>query len=218
MIKSFYWQSKIVKIGDSKYVLKCYSANAGIKWYFISSLFSRSYPYSADPLLRMRREVDFLTFPWKKITVPKLIDIDYYTNCIIREFSEGREPSTTDDFYGIGYGLRAIHDNEFVMGDTKLENFLLSNEKTSVIDAEQAIKSNNVEYKSWDILVFSLFLAYKYMNDLKGFDEMMLSFLRGYGPSSEITKNIISLRNLNLLSFFPAFHLNNLKKLIHNFN
>ncbi|WP_252896520.1 serine/threonine protein kinase [Metallosphaera hakonensis] len=181
------------------------------EWYFISSMF-RPFPYVASATTRMSRELEFMTYPWRKIKVPKIIDFDVKDKCVIREFVDGKPPETEEELISIGIALREIHDNRFVMGDTKFENFLI-NEGVYVIDAEEAIVSTEPALRGWDILVFFLFVSYKYIQDLKTFEKVLLGFLETYGASRDIATHIVSLRNVQLLSLFPPLHLTTVRKI-----
>ncbi len=210
-IKSLYLQSKLVKLDEKEYVIKCYSTSAGIKWYFISSFF-RSYPYASDPKERMNREIDFFTRPWKEIGIPKIIDMDYDTNCIMRDYIKGRPIEREDDFVMLGKTFRIIHENGIALGDTKIENFIV-NDKIYVIDAEQAIQTSDERYFAWDILVFLLFLSYKYINDLKSFEKMTRIFLNSYNPTQKEISYLLDVRNIGLLTLFLPISLNLIKKI-----
>ncbi|ABP95763.1 MULTISPECIES: serine/threonine protein kinase [Metallosphaera] len=214
-IRVLYAQTKVLETQGQKYVVKCYDSSVALKWYFISSMF-RPFPYVANPLTRMSREMEFMTYPWKNLKVPKIIDFDIKEKCVIREFIEGKIPEEENDFINLGVVLREIHDNGFVMGDTKFENFLI-NDSIYVIDAEEAIMSDEPELRAWDILVYFLFVAYKYIQDLKGFENIVHGFLDLYKPSREVALNAMSLRNVQLLSLFPPIHLGILRKIISEF-
>jgi tRNA A-37 threonylcarbamoyl transferase component Bud32 len=212
VIKSLYLQSKLIKLEEKEYVIKCYSTSAGIKWYFISSFF-KSYPYASSPRERMNREIDFFTRKWSEIGTPKIIDMDYETNCIMRDYIKGRSIETEEDFLMLGKAFKIIHENGLSLGDTKIENFIV-NEKIYVIDAEQAIQTKEEKYFAWDILVFLLFLSYKYINDLKNFEKMSRAFLNSYKPTQKEISYILDIRNINVLTLFPPMALNLIKKII----
>ncbi|AOL16029.1 serine/threonine protein kinase [Sulfolobus sp. A20] len=216
MFESRYGQSRIVKVDDEQYVEKCYTSVFGIKWYFISSFFW-NYPYVADPKERFYREMDFFLEKWEKnVYVPKIVDIDTKTLCIIREFVSGEEVNERN-IEIVAKGIREIHEEGFVLGDTKISNFLLTNDKKlAIIDAEQSMKSNNISYKAWDLLVFFLFLSYKLVN-LDSFAEASKIFLDEYNPDSSLVKEFFNIKNINLMSVYPPLHLFTLKNLMTNF-
>jgi tRNA A-37 threonylcarbamoyl transferase component Bud32 len=216
MIKSPYSQSRIIKKDDEVYVQKCYMTIFGIKWYFISSFFW-NYPFVGDPKERFTREVDFFLERWStnNIIVPKLIDIDFKELCITREFIEGEEVNE-DNIEVVGKGLRDIHESGYVLGDTKLSNFVVVRNRLGIIDAEQSLKSNNPYYKAWDLLVLFLFLSYKIVN-LNNFSDAVRKFLNEYNPDKSIVREIFNIKNINLMSFYPPTHLYVLKNLMTNF-
>ncbi|MEM1599982.1 MAG: serine/threonine protein kinase, partial [Sulfolobaceae archaeon] len=156
----------------------------GIKWYFISAFFW-NYPYVADPKERLKREINFFLERFSdSIIMPKLIDIDLKELCIIREFIKGEEIGV-DNIGIVGKGLREIHDAGYVLGDTKISNFVVVNDKLAVIDAEQSLKSTDSYYRAWDLLVLFLFLSYKISN-LNQFQLMARKFLEEY----EVDKSV----------------------------
>ncbi len=205
-------QSKVVKLEEGRYVKKCYGSGVSLKWYFILSIF-KSYPFVGDPRERMGREIEFFTYNWNGIKVPKIVDFDYDEVCLLREFVDGRVPATLDDVSKVGKALRYIHDSGFVMGDTKAENFLI-NDYVYVIDAEQSIRTDSKEYRGWDLAVFLLFLSYKYLYDLKDFERLTKSFLLAYSPDKSELLSINNLKNVTLLSLFPPMHLATIRKTI----
>ncbi|AWR97700.1 serine/threonine protein kinase [Acidianus sulfidivorans JP7] len=212
LIKNTYLQTKIIEVDGNKFAMKCYALNASIKWYFISSFF-RSYPYASSYRTRMDREIDFFTTRWEEIGVPKIIDIDYDNSCVIREFIDGDQINIRH-FAKLGESLRYIHDKGFALGDTKLENFIFKSNKIYVIDAEQAIKTKEISYYAWDVLVFLLFTSFKYFNELKTFTTIVKEFLQAYNITKEEASAMFGIKNLNLLSMFPPMHLNIIKKII----
>ncbi|MCH4814542.1 MAG: serine/threonine protein kinase [Saccharolobus sp.] len=217
MFKNSYSQSRIIKKDEKIYVQKCYMTIFGIKWYFISTFFW-NYPYVADPKERFVRELDFfLDNTWKDIViVPKLIDIDAKELCITREFIEGNEINE-ENIEIVAKGLREIHEVGYVLGDTKISNFVIVNRsKLAVIDAEQSFKSNNVYYRAWDLVVFFLFLSYKMVN-INHFQEVAKRFLDEYMPDKSIAKEFFDIKNINLMGLYPPTHLYILKNLMSNF-
>jgi Kae1-associated kinase Bud32 len=211
-------QSRIVREGNNEYIIKYYDSIVSLKWFFVVSAF-RVYPYVSNPKERMKRELEFFTYRWdgKVVNVPKIVDFDIDRLFIIREYLEGRTPKTEKDIELISKLLRKIHDNGFVLGDTKLENFIITKNKAYVIDAEQSIKSEKDEYKGWDLLVFFLFLASSNIHDVKKFEALANAFLKKYEPPTSVIKNIFNVRNTFLLSFFPILHLEVLRKITAEF-
>ncbi|BBD72540.1 hypothetical protein HS1genome_0929 [Sulfodiicoccus acidiphilus] len=204
LIRETYSQSRVSTVGGVKVIIKNYSSPYSIKWYFITTAFF-TYPYVADPKKRLSRELDFLLTNWKGFSTPKVIDFDLDEPSLTREFLEGREPEA-EDMKLLGRGLREIHDRGVVMGDTKVENFLISEERLYVIDAEQSTSSDSSELKAWDLLVLFLFTAYKYFNDLDQFERGVQLFVDAYQPTSDVSKLVFSAKNAFLLAFMPILH------------
>ncbi|MFP3203934.1 MAG: serine/threonine protein kinase [Metallosphaera yellowstonensis] len=215
VLRSLYLQSKVIEDGGKKYVVKCYGSNVGLKWYFISSVF-RSFPYVASPKARMSREIDFMTYTWKKVRVPTIVDLDTDEKCIVREYIDGRIPNSVEDFVEVAHVLREIHEEDFALGDTKYENFLINN-GVWVIDAEEAVRTQENELKAWDLLVYFLFISYKFIQDVRSFERVVKEFLSIYVPDREVVLKALSLRNVQLLSMFPPLHLTILRKAMSEF-
>ncbi|BBG23922.1 hypothetical protein [Sulfuracidifex tepidarius] len=214
---SLYTQSRIEYRDGRKIVSKCYSSVFGIKWFLISRMFY-TFPYASQPLERMGREIEFFTFRWKDIGVPKIIDMDYDRVCLFREFIDGKEvDKDRKSFELIGNALRKIHEAGFVMGDTKLSNFMIKEDKVFVIDAEQAIRSSSKDYIAWDILVFFLFSSFAFVNEVKDYRDCIRSFVTGYGIDGEIAMKITDIKNVPLLALFSPLHLIEIKKISAEF-
>lgn len=214
--KGFYYQTRVVRVDGRDIVVKCYSSSTSFKWYIISPAFRR-YPYTSDPMERMNREINFFTYNWSdKIRVPHLIDFDFDTLCIYREYVDGEEISSAYHFYKLGQALRHIHDRGFVLGDTKIENFLYK-ETISVIDAEQAVETNNLSYFAWDLLVLIFSISYKYLKDPQLFYLNIVSLLDGYSAYEDLVKEMTGITNLPLLSLIPFTHYNYFKKAVEKF-
>lgn len=221
VLTSIYSQSEIIDIKEEgkKFILKEYLTNSSIKWYLITPFFYFNYPYVADPIKRMYREIDFLTHNWKdKIKVPKLIDYDIKNVYIIREFIDGKIPQTPNDFKKLGKTIKNIHGEGFSLGDTKYENFLIANEnEVFVIDAEQAIKTENRKFRAWDLLVLFLFTSYKFIANINEYRESVIGFLEEYDGERSVLESVLDRENGLLLSVFPPINLIELKNIISEF-
>jgi len=214
--RGFYAQTRLIKVDDRNIVVKCYSSSTSFKWYLISPAFRR-YPYTSDPIERMNREINFFTYNWEEnIKVPKIIDFDFDTLCIYREFLDGEEINTTQHFEELGKALKYIHHKGFALGDTKVENFLY-NSSINVIDAEQSIETKNISYFAWDLLVLTFSISYKFLKDPHIFYLNLNSLLDGYSLSKEIAKEMINISNIPLLTLIPLTHYNYFRKAVEKF-
>ncbi|BFH74402.1 hypothetical protein SJAV_23460 [Sulfurisphaera javensis] len=214
--RGLYSQTRLIDIDDRRVVVKCYSSSTSFKWYLISPAFRR-YPYTSDPLERMNREINFFTFNWRdKIKVPNIIDFDVKTLCLYRNFIDGNEIVQKEQFRELGDALRYIHEKNFALGDTKIENFVY-NEKISVIDAEQSIQTSNISYFAWDLLVLAFSMSYKFIKDPYLFYENYDAVLEGYALNKEIAKELLNFNNLPILTLIPFTHYNYFKKVVEKF-
>ncbi|BCU70789.1 hypothetical protein [Stygiolobus caldivivus] len=214
--RDIYVQTKIVAVEDKKLVMKCYNSSTSFKWYFISPSF-RNYPYSSDPRERMNREINFLTYRWDSIKTPRIIDFDLEQTCLYREFIDGEEIKEIEQFEKLGKAIKYIHEQGFVMGDTKLENFIVSEGRITVIDAEQAITSNDISYRSWDLLVLSFSIAYTFIKDPLMFGKAIDSVYSSYGLSKNQAEELLGLRSIGLISLIPFLHFSTFRKVIEKY-
>jgi len=121
---------------------------------------------------------------------------------LLEEFIEGDEINE-ENIEIVAKGLREIHEVGYVLGDTKISNFVIVNRsKLAVIDAEQSFKSNNLYYRAWDLVVFFLFLSYKIVN-INHFQEVAKRFLDEYMPDKSIAKEFFDIKNINLMGLYP---------------
>ena len=214
--RGFYTQTRLIRVDDRNIVVKCYSSSTSFKWYLISPAFRR-YPYTSDPVERMNREINFFTYNWENgIKVPKIIDFDFDTLCIYREFVDGEEINTPEHFEELGKALKYIHSKGFALGDTKVENFLY-NSSINVIDAEQSIETKNNSYFAWDLLVLTFSIAYKFLKDPNTFYLSLNSLLEGYSLDKEVAKEMTNISNIQLLTLIPFTHYNYFRKAVEKF-
>lgn len=214
--RDIYTQTKVVVEEDRKIVIKCYNSSTSFKWYFISPSF-RNYPYTSDPLERMNREINFFTYKWRDIKTPKIIDFDLDQTCLYREYVEGEEIKEVEHVEKLGKALKSIHEEGFVMGDTKVENFVISDGKVTVIDAEQAINSIDISYRSWDLLVLSFSLAYVYLKDPLTFGKAINSLFSSYGLSKKEAEELLGLKSIGLVSLMPFLHFTTFRKVVEKY-
>lgn len=183
-------QSRIIMIGDKTYVVKDYASDIGLlKWYMItlSNLAIRIYPFALEPRERMMREVVFMKTAEKCFSKPEIMAIDYGRLKLIRAYVKGSTYSFTSPInihYNIGYNLGLCHETEWVLGDTKISNFIHTDTSVYIVDAEQAVKKCSPEYAGWDLLVLvsTLFME-GYVKAISIVDEsnrILENILRGY--------------------------------------
>ncbi len=157
-------QVEIVERGGKSIVIKRYGSIPGIlKWLVVTvPPISMYYPLETSPTTRMMREETFLLKPPRNITVPKILRIDYLNLIMEREHVEGRHPNLqcTDDLFRIGEALGLIHAQDYCLGDTRIENFLLTPQgNVCIVDAEQSLTDCNKQvHKMWDLLLLLVFL------------------------------------------------------------
>jgi tRNA A-37 threonylcarbamoyl transferase component Bud32 len=203
-------QTRVEVIDGKKVAVKRYSTAISVKWFFIVNSF-RSYPFVALGKERMRRELDFMLERWRDLEVPRVLDFDLEEEVVIRQYIEA---SNEEIYYELGKGLRVIHNAGYVMGDTKPSNFIVTRRRVYVIDAEQAIRQENEEYRAWDVLVILMFMSYRYINNLKSYLSAARALLTGYEVEPTVLRNLFNMKFLGLISLFPPLHLMELRKLL----
>lgn len=237
VVEEFFKQTKILYIDNNPFIYKQYSKEPGlVKWFFIkaTNLFVKAYPFALEPQSRMLRETSFMEDESKLVQTPHIIVKDWVSVSIIREYINGIhfDPYFDEkEYFRIGKEMALIHNSGYVMGDTKYTNFLKTNNKFYVVDAEQAIRSNSYSYMFWDIFVFITTIIYKIMidNPFRGKDlvrERISSFLNGYISAIEhdyysILSNIDKFNYKTIIfvllpyPYYTIFN-NMIKQLIHN--
>ncbi|WFO74513.1 hypothetical protein J4526_05345 [Desulfurococcaceae archaeon MEX13E-LK6-19] len=206
-IDKFFSQTEIIKIGNKKYAKKKYTKELGIiKWFIIKSLSIpvSIYPFVFNPRERMRREIDFFDNMYRKILVPKVIEVNWDKLYIIREYVEGHILNLRHDvktWSEVGTTLHKVHNEDYSLGDSKVTNFLVSKNNTVyIIDAEQAIASSATNHRIWDIIVFLATVIHVYITDImtafmvheEEFKAKIKAFLESYADSggSEILEKL----------------------------
>lgn len=204
-------QARVEVLEDNfRIVVKRYGGPTSLKWYILANAF-RAYPFVTSGKDRMSREVEFFTFMYGKIPVPRVIDFDLEDEVLVREYIEGEKVT---DPTPVGSLMRRIHGYGYVLGDTKTSNFLLSSGEAFVIDAEQAMVTSLPEHRAWDILVYLFFLALDNINSLREYGTILDDFFRSYSPDHSVTSNLLNMRNFALISIFPPLHLAEVRRVI----
>lgn len=163
-MNEFLAQTRIIEINGYKAVLKEYRRESGIiKWFFIKTagLTTKVYPYTMDPYTRMMRETSFMDKA-DIINRPHIILKDWIGRVIIREYIEGEHfnPHDLDGYRDLARVFALLHSSGYALGDAKFHNFIRSNNKYYIIDAEQAIETKDYSYMYWDIMVFLITTTY----------------------------------------------------------
>lgn len=224
-INRFFGQVEIVEVGGRVYVKKKYTKELGvIKWFIIKSLSIpvNMYPFVFSPRERMKRELSFFDYMYGKIKVPRVVEVNWDELYIVREYVNGRMLSLkfNEHIWGLtGSLLYKIHSEDYALGDSKISNFLVSEDENTVyvIDAEQAIKTSLSIHKKWDIVVLLATLIHIYVADMmttfvireEEFRSKIERFLKFYVDSGGvdvldgIRKDVKSKTLVHLLIPFP---------------
>lgn len=214
ILNNFLSQIKIIEFNDKKIVIKEYSREYGLfKWFLLKtgSDISKTYPYTIDPYERMMRETVFFEEMNSLINVPNIFVKDWVNSLIIREYIDGdsSKPDYSDNLKNIAKIIASIHDYSYVLGDTKFYNFIKTSNKYYIIDAEQAIRSNNEKYMYWDLFVFITISIYyvinKYLTKATSIsqyviNEFLLNYINERGSRAlDVLKNYDSINYKSLI-------------------
>ncbi|MEM4623504.1 MAG: serine/threonine protein kinase [Desulfurococcaceae archaeon] len=201
LLDDFVKQSKLLIVDGNTYVSKEYASEIGLlKWYVIvvSNLAIRIYPFVLDPRERMAREVNFMKKADKCFKKPEILIIDYTKPRIVRGFVKGEiygydSPITIHREIGRSLGL--CHESSWVLGDTKITNFVYFENEIYNVDAEQAIKEYSDEYAAWDLLVLVSTLTMEgYLKAIRNnYSRILDAILRGYAETHRESMRVIKL-------------------------
>ncbi|MCW1293317.1 MAG: hypothetical protein OH318_02950 [Candidatus Parvarchaeota archaeon] len=193
-------QSKIVKDKDGIKVIKKYDTFKSLKWVF--SLTNILYPFVYSPAERFRREFNFLSAE-NEINKPRIYYASEKDKVIVREYIEGEVGCY--DGKSLGKIMSQVHGEGYVIGDTKLENFVCTNKGAYIIDAEQSIISNN--YREFDIYILLLSAKYKSFIKKENFSRFLLDFSSSYEMWKRYDKSMkLNCGSLKFkMNLFPYF-------------
>lgn len=210
LLEKSWRQSRVVDIDGMKIVLKTYGEEAGIvKWLLVSTAntFINLYPFSVNPSIRLRREVSFMRAQNISVPRPEIYLINYVKPSLYREYVEGEivDPSSSQDMENVAATLCSIHQSGYVLGDSKISNFIKSHENAIyVIDAEQSTTTKSEIHRAWDLFVFlatsSLKVYGKAVKNNYLYENVFSAFISSY---SECLKSTRPLEEL-LKPYFTA--------------
>ncbi len=225
-------QAEIIVKGDKRYIVKGFQVARGVlKWVSLGLVYKASYPFALTPEARMKRELRFMNSKHERIKTPRIVGVDYERKTITREYIEGsplRPWAYEADAARLGEILAWIHEEGWVMGDTKPTNFLETPEGSIyVIDAEQSLEDSDVRLRGWDLLVAITFTSLAQLldhfpsrlsnaSDFKlGVTLILDSYLEA-GGSIEAVDNMFNYRHMSLYLLLPAHYLSILRRLVKN--
>ena len=203
-------QTRIMSSPDGKYVEKRYNGTGSIKW-LLSPPFRMFYPFVALPESRLEREVGFLESD-SDIKKPKLYSCDRENRLIKREYIDGKQDCR--DGVSVGEALSSIHGTGYVLGDTKLSNFLSNDAGCYVIDAEQAIKSDKKKYRVWDATFALVSSSYYNYPEIDSFKKFVDGFASSYKYWQEYEDQLLKGPSPIFLLLLPIQHRYLYKKLL----
>lgn len=209
-------QVRVKEENGRKVIVKDYLSFNSLKWYLLSFATSGSYPFSSNPNDRFNRELEFMRIDDHDIPHPRIINCDSESKTMEREYIERKNEMIPPR--KIAELLSKIHDYGYVLGDTKLSNFILGqDDRVYIIDAEQAIRSDSPELRAWDVDVVLAFYGLKNYFDLNGFKADATEFLSNYKGLGGISNYMFNLETMVPLFLIPLTHIFWLYGFIQNF-
>ncbi len=192
--------------GSTKFVIKDYKALNSNKWYIITLFLGAEYPFVADSQSRLERELNFFEQDTGGVKKPKVISYNLEDKLLKREYIDGEIPYDKPEL--VSRALCSIHRAGYVVGDTKIENFLVDKSGVvSIIDAEQATVSHERRLMAWDMLLLFGSMAYKNIYDLDSYREAVKRIIDAYADWNIISSEIYNPLNAVLLAIIPPPHL-----------
>lgn len=201
-LDDFSRQIEIYEMHNRKLVVKNYRKETGIlKWLLVnaSNLTINIYPFAFQPSKRIEREVFFHRKGPQCFKKPALYVADFMSLRIIREFVEGvpfPKAESEENFFKLGVCLSKLHGEKWALGDSKISNFILSENSIYLIDSEQATCSEEIRHYAWDLIVLAstiVFFSLEHMvygkKDLK---KIIRAAIEGYSAGGGVeAKNIL---------------------------
>jgi tRNA A-37 threonylcarbamoyl transferase component Bud32 len=188
------------------------------KWLFVQLWLIDVKRFTLDPRKRLVNEYLGLTWLRDKLALnaPKPLLLDWGGGRLVMEYIDGRSLSDYIGnfdidklgwyFYRYGNILAKIHKKGYTLGDTKIQNILVSNGELYLIDVEQwSTKKDFV----WDISLF-IFYTLKFRLREKGILNLIIRFLEGYideGGEKEYIRKSVGIRYIRAFLPLVAPHL-----------
>ena len=191
-----------------KEIVKKYNGFNSSKWW-LSRLLHPFYPFASSSKSRLERELNFLRSE-NKLKKPEVYSFNMDEREIRRQFIEGKNDYCSGG--GIGKLLSEVHKEGYVLGDSKLDNFICNSDSVYIIDAEQAIHADKNRYRYWDVSLLLLSAGYYNYSNIEGFKSFIDGFSREYaywkGYRERVLKGPYSL----LFLLMPVQHVAALRK------
>ncbi len=190
---SIVYATEIYRAGGRRLVVKQYTSPSSIKWVlasiasilskkFIVNSWERQYnEYHASILLAS------LGVPHRRILV-----VDPISAVTVFEYVEGtpiielakKNHSLAETAYRLtGRLLGVLHLNGIVMGDTKPDNYILSEGDDPIIvpiDLEQVRETQSIEERAWDVAMFVYFHGMGYSRIPDHYIDLIRVFIKEY--------------------------------------
>ncbi|MGC8516800.1 MAG: hypothetical protein ACP5MT_02810 [Candidatus Acidifodinimicrobium sp.] len=184
-----------------KTVIKRYDNYDSLKWWVAPLIINISYPMASSPESRLERELELYNEKIESVNLPKIIKCNKDDLTLEREYIEGRTPYKEAKL--LGDLLYNIHSHGYVLGDTKIDNFILNkkDKKVYLVDLEQVYKSDDDRLRAWDIDL--LFSSLSYNLNIIEYRKAIREFKSAYPLWDKVSKYTIDTRNVGLLLIMP---------------
>ncbi len=144
---------------------------------------------------RLKNEARMLRKARSAVRTPHVLDLDTKNFEIVLEWVDGEKvrdllykgKMVKDLGRKMGKAVKALHELEIIHNDLTTSNFLWDGENLWLIDFGLAERSNRLEDKATDLVVFKRMLKASHWDV---FSEVWNAFLEGYNAGDEILKKI----------------------------
>ena len=184
-----------------KTVIKRYNDYESLKWWVVPLITNIFYPMTGSPESRLERELKLYNEKIDGVNLPKIINCNKDSLTLEREYIEGRAPYKETKL--LGDLLYHIHSHGYVLGDTKIDNFILNKEdkKVYLVDLEQIYKSDDDRLRAWDIDL--LFSSLSYNLNIIEYKKAVREFKSAYLLWDKVSKYTMDARNAAVLLIMP---------------
>ncbi len=184
-----------------KTVIKRYNDYESLKWWVVPLITNIFYPMTSSPESRLERELELYNEKIDGVNLPKIINCNKDSLTLEREYIEGRAPYKETKL--LGDLLYHIHSHGYVLGDTKIDNFILNKEdkKVYLVDLEQIYKSDDDRLRAWDIDL--LFSSLSYNLNIIEYKKAVREFKSAYLLWDKVSKYTMDARNAAVLLIMP---------------
>ncbi len=144
---------------------------------------------------RLKNEAKMIIKARSAVKTPHVLDINEESYELVLEYIEGEkvkellEKQKNVEMFGklMGEAVRKLHENGIIHNDLTTSNFLFDGERLWLIDFGLAERSQRLEDKATDLVVFKRMLKASHWDV---FDDVWRGFLEGYNADKKILSKV----------------------------